>query len=277
MIPELRLGIGGSRWIFTILGIFTGIFLILPLIVIIPTSWTAGQLVQFPPQGFSLQWYSSVFDGNTWTGSFLVSVRIAFFGSAVATAFGTAAALGMRRLAQGRATRLVQSLFILPLALPYVAYALGMYQLVTKLSANLDNSVLPLTLAEATVAMPLVYVVVAGALAGVDKRLSRAAETMGARWPMVIWRVELPLLKLAIIGGFVFAFATIFDEATLAIFLGPVTETPLAQQLYRAANESIAPTLSAVSTMITALAMIILGLGTLITRRGARATQGGHT
>jgi putative spermidine/putrescine transport system permease protein len=203
-----------------------------------------------------------------------VSVRVGFFGSVIATTFGTGAALGMRRLARNRGTRVVQGLFILPLALPYVAYALGAYQLVTKINSNLENGLLPLILAESVIAMPLVYVVVAGALAGVDPRLTRAASTMGARWPTVVWRVELPLIKLAILGGFVFAFATIFDEATLAIFLGPLTELTIAQQLYRAASESIAPTLSAVSTMITALAMLILVTGTLILRRGTHLRQG---
>jgi putative spermidine/putrescine transport system permease protein len=99
---------------------------------------------------------------------------------------------------------------------------------------------------------------------------------MGARWPTILWRVELPLVRMAIIGAFIFSFATIFDEATLAIFLSPVTDVTLAQQLYRSAAESIQPTLSAVSTMITLLAIIVLGIGSLFTRRRAGAPQGGE-
>ena len=72
---------------------------------------------------------------------------------------------------------------------------------------------------------------------------------------MILWRIELPLVRMAVIGAFIFSFAAIFDEATLAIFLSPVTDVTLAQQLYRSAAESIAPTLSAVSTMITLLAI----------------------
>jgi ABC-type spermidine/putrescine transport system permease subunit II len=99
---------------------------------------------------------------------------------------------------------------------------------------------------------------------------------MGARWPTILWRIELPLIKTAIIGGWVFAFATCFDEATLAIFLSPVDQTTLAQQLYREASESIAPTLSAVSTMITMLAILVLGIGSLIMGRGTAARRGGN-
>jgi putative spermidine/putrescine transport system permease protein len=182
----------------------------------------------------------------------------------------------MRRLVRGKSTRAAQSLFILPLAIPYISYALGLYQLVNKLPSGLNETLLPLILAESVIAMPLVYIVIAGALANVDPRLGRAASTMGARWPTILWRIDLPLVKMAVIAGFIFSFATIFDEATLALFLAPVTDITLAQQLYRSANESIAPTLSAVSTMITLLAILVLGIGTLFSRRRVGATQGGE-
>jgi putative spermidine/putrescine transport system permease protein len=276
MNQELKLGLGISRGAFVVLGILLAIFLILPLLVIVPTSWTAGQLVEFPPHGFSFQWYEQVLENPLWTESFWVSIRVAFFGSIIATVLGTGIALGMRRLARGRGTRVAQSLFILPLAIPYISYALGLYQLVNKLPTGLDETLLPLILAESVIAMPLVYIVIAGALANVDPRLGRAASTMGARWPTILWRIDLPLVKMAVIAGFIFSFATIFDEATLALFLAPVTDITLAQQLYRSANESIAPTLSAVSTMITLLAILVLGIGTLFSRRRVGATQGGE-
>lgn len=276
MNQELKLGLGISRGAFVVLGVLLGFFLILPLLVVVPTSWTAGQLVEFPPQGFSLQWYEQVVETSMWTEAFVVSLQVAFFGSIIATILGTAIALGMRRLVRGRGTRVAQSLFILPLAIPYVSYALGLYQLVTKLPEALNETLIPLILAESVIAMPLVYVVIAGALANVDPKLGRAASTMGARWPTILWRIDLPLVRVGIVAAFIFAFATIFDEATLALFLAPVTEVTLAQQLYRSAAESIAPTLSAVSTMITLLAIIVLGVGTIISRHRVGSTRGGE-
>ncbi|HEY0277061.1 MAG TPA: ABC transporter permease [Solirubrobacterales bacterium] len=277
MNPELKLGLGISRGVFWALGIILGIFLILPLLIIVPTSWNGGQLVEFPPHGFSFQWYEQVFENSLWTEAFWVSLRVAFFGSIIATVMGTGIALGMRRLARGRGTRIAQSLFILPLAIPYVSYALGLYQLVNKaLPSSINETLIPLIFAESVIAMPLVYIVIAGALSNVDPRLGRAASTMGARWPTILWRIDLPLVKMGIIAGFIFAFATILDEATLALFLAPVTEITLAQQLYRSAAETVTPTLSAVSTMITLLAILVLGIGTLFSRRRVGATQGGE-
>lgn len=276
MNQELKLGLGHSKAAFWALGILLGIFLILPLLIVVPTSWTSGQLVEFPPHGFSFQWYEQALENSQWTEAFWVSVQVAFFGSIIATVLGTAIALGMRRLVRGKTTRVAQSLFILPLAIPYVSYALGLYQLVNKLPSGLNETLIPLILAESVIAMPLVYVVIAGALSNIDPRLGRAASTMGARWPTILWRIDLPLLKIAIAAGFIFAFATIFDEATLALFLAPVTDITLAQQLYRSAAETVTPTLSAVSTMITLLAILVLGLGTLLSRRRVGATQGGE-
>lgn len=270
MISDVRTGLGLSRIPFIVLGVVLGIFLLLPLIIVVPTSWTAGQLLEFPPKGFSTQWYSQVFADSTWTDPLKVSLKMSLIASIIASVLGTAAALGMRRVTAGRSGALINSLFILPLAIPYISYALGIYNMFLKLPAGLSDGLLPLILAQSTIAFPLVYVVVAGALSNVDPRLANAASTMGARWPTIVWKIEMPLIRGAIIGGFVFAFALIFDEATLAIFLSPVTQVTLAQELYRQAAESIAPTLSAVSTMITLLAILILGVGSLIMRVSSR-------
>lgn len=267
MSPELRSGMGLGRVPFVVLGILLGLFMLVPLAIVVPTSWTAGQLLEFPPKGFSLQWYETALSDTTWTDPFRVSLLVSLQSSVLATLLGTATALGMRRLVQGRGSRLMRSVFILPLAIPYVSYALGMYQMFLKLPGALADTTLPLVLAQATATFPLVYVVVAGALATIDPRLSQAASTLGARWPTILWKIELPLIRVAIVGAWVFAFAVCFDEATLAIFLSPVDQVTLAQQLYREASESIAPTLSAVSTMITMLAIVVLGIGSLIMRR----------
>lgn len=267
MNAELRNGLGAGRLPFIFLGAVLSVFMLIPIMIVIPTSWTAGQLLEFPPTGFSLQWYEEAINDPLWTDAFMVSVKVSFQASLLAAFVGSACALGMRRLAAGRSVRVMRSLFILPLALPYVSYALGMYQMFLQLPGGLSETTLPLVLSQATVTFPLVYVIVAGALATVDPRISQAAATLGARWPAIIWKIELPLIRVAIIGAWIISFAICFDEATLAIFLSPVTEVTLAQQLFREASESIAPTLSAVSTIITLLAILVLGAGSLIMRR----------
>jgi putative spermidine/putrescine transport system permease protein len=267
MKGELRAGLGLGRIPFVVLGLMLAFFLLVPMLVVVPTSWTSGELLEFPPTGFSTQWYQRVFEDPTWTDPFKTSVNIALKASLLATVMGTAAALGMRRLATNRSARFMRSAFILPLAIPYVSYALGVYNIFDKVSFESLDTTMPLILAQSVIAFPLVYVVVAGALSGVDPRLGRAAATLGARWPTIVWKIELPLIRTAIVGGWLFAFTTCFDEAVLAIFLAPVTDVTLAQQLFRSASESIEPTLSAVSTLITLAAILVLGVASLLVRR----------
>jgi putative spermidine/putrescine transport system permease protein len=271
MTGELRAGLGLGRIPFVVLGVLLAVFLLLPMLVVIPTSWTSGALIEFPPVGFSTQWYEGVFDDPTWTDPFKTSLGIALRVSILATIMGTAAALGMRRLTAGRSARFMRSMFILPLAIPYVSYALGMYNIFDKVRVEWLDTTLPLILAQSVITFPLVYLVVAGALSGVDPRFGRAAATLGARWPTIVWKIELPLIRTAVIGGWLFAFATSFDEAVLAIFLAPIEQTTLAQQLYRSAAESIEPTLSAVSTLVTMAAILVLGIASLLVRRGSAA------
>lgn len=273
MNTELRAGLALGRIPFIVLGILLAVFLLLPMLVVVPTSWTSGALIEFPPVGFSMQWYEGVFDDPTWTDPFWTSIGIALRTSILATIMGTAAALGMRRLTANRSKRFMRSAFILPLAIPYISYALGIYNVFDRFAVEMLDTTTPLIISHAVITFPLVYVVVAGALSGMDPRLGRAAATLGARWPTIVWKVELPLIRTAILGGWLLAFVTSFDEAVMAIFLAPVDQTTLAQQLYRSAAESIEPTLSAVSVLITLAACIVLGLATLLFRAAPSRTQ----
>jgi putative spermidine/putrescine transport system permease protein len=273
MNTELRAGLGIGRIPFVALGLLLAVFLLLPMLVVVPTSWSSSALIEFPPVGFSLQWYEGIFDDPTWTDSFKTSIGIALRTSILATIMGTAAALGMRRLTANRSKRFMRSAFILPLAIPYISYALGIYNIFDRLAVGMLDTTTPLIISHAVITFPLVYVVVAGALSGMDPRLGRAAATLGARWPTIVWKIELPLIKTAILGGWLLAFVTSFDEAVLAIFLSPVEQTTLAQQLYRSASESIEPTLSAVSTLITLAAIMVLGLATLLFRAAPTRKQ----
>lgn len=273
MNTELRAGLGLGRIPFVALGLLLAVFLLLPMLVVVPTSWSSSALIEFPPVGFSLQWYEGIFDDPTWTDSFKTSIGIAIRTSILATIMGTAAALGMRRLTANRSKRFMRSAFILPLAIPYISYALGIYNIFDRLAVGMLDTTTPLIISHAVITFPLVYVVVAGALSGMDPRLGRAAATLGARWPTIVWKIELPLIRTAILGGWLLAFVTSFDEAVLAIFLSPVEQTTLAQQLYRSASESIEPTLSAVSTLITLAAIMVLGLATLLFRAAPTRKQ----
>ncbi|WP_169816357.1 ABC transporter permease [Nocardia miyunensis] len=247
-----------------VLGGLLAAFLLLPSVLLLATSWTGGQFLTFPPRGFSPQWYLALLSDSTWTGAFWLSVGVAGAATVIATVLGTAAALAVARMRTGG--RLLRTLFVAPVAVPVIAYALGLHNLVQRVPV-LADSLIPLILGEAVLAFPLVFVVVNASVARLDPALRPAAATMGARWPTIVRRVELPLLTGAIAAGALFAFNAAFDEVVLSVYLVPVGQYTLPLQMLDASREAISPQLTAASTVVSVLALVILGGAGLLRRR----------
>jgi putative spermidine/putrescine transport system permease protein len=272
MSAEVKPALGWLRLPAVVTGALIGFFLLLPLAVLVSTSWTQGQFLAFPPQGFSLQWYGSLFGDSTWMDPFWLSIGIATVTTVISTIVGTSAALALSRLTSGRSARLLRTLFIAPMAVPYIAYAIGLYDVVLKLNV-LQGTYIPLILGESLLAFPVVFVVVNSALSRIDPALRPAAATMGAHWLTTVWRVELPLLSGSIGAGALFAFNFAFDEVVLSVFLIPPGKMTFPLQMLNASQEAISPQLTAASTLVTLLALIVLGLAALVRRRRSARRQ----
>jgi putative spermidine/putrescine transport system permease protein len=266
MNTEVKPALGWLRLPAVVTGALIGLFLLLPLAVLLSTSWTEGQFLEFPPKGFSLQWYTSLFSDSTWMDPFWTSIGIATVTTVISTIVGTSAALALSRLASGRSSRLLRTLFIAPMAVPYIAYAIGLYNVVLQLHV-LQGTYLPVILGESLLAFPVVFVLVSAGLSRVDPALRPAAATMGAHWLITVWRVELPLLAGSIGAGALFAFNFAFDEVVLSVFLLPPGKMTFPLQMLNASQEAISPQLTAASTLVTLLALIVLGLAALARRR----------
>jgi putative spermidine/putrescine transport system permease protein len=73
------------------------VFLVVPIAVIFPLSFTSGTLLIYPLPGLSLRWYADFFTSPLWVGAARNSVVIAVAATALATSLGTLAALGLHR------------------------------------------------------------------------------------------------------------------------------------------------------------------------------------
>jgi putative spermidine/putrescine transport system permease protein len=270
----LRTAVGRWRHLFAGTSIVTALFLLLPIVVILPISFTKGEFLSWPPQGFSFRWYDEIVHDPVWTGAFWTSVRIAFFAATVATLAGTSAALALRRMPSGRASWL-RTLFVAPVVLPYVVFALGLYNVFDDL--RVIGATWPIVVGQAVLAFPIVFVVMSSALSSVGGALTRAASSLGARWPMIVWSVELPMVRLNMAAAFIFAFAFCFDEVVVALFLaGPATPTfPL--QIFTSARESASPDIAAASTLVMSVALVSFALSGVLLRRASRKNKESHS
>ncbi|MCW4385083.1 ABC transporter permease [Salinibacterium sp. SYSU T00001] len=251
-----------------LVSLLAGLMLFVPFLVLVATSWTSGGLLLFPPQGFSLRWYETVLQDPRWMEPFALSLAVSAAATLLAVIFGTAGALAVLRLSP-RSARVVRTLFIVPIALPPVAYAIGLYGVNLQLDA-LRSSFVTLILGEALIALPYVFVVVSAATGRLDPNLRKAAVTLGAGWPLILRRVELPLLIPNIVAGAVFGFSIVFDEVVLSVFLLPPGVQTLPLKMLSASTEAFSPALTAASTMVSLLALIVLALFAWLSRAGAR-------
>ncbi|MEU8052002.1 MULTISPECIES: ABC transporter permease [Micromonospora] len=269
----LRRSLGWYRLPILVVALVTSLLFYVPFLVVVATSWTETSFIIFPPDGFSLQSYSGVLNDLEWMDAFKVSLRVAGLGTVISVALGTLGALALTRLRSRTARSWVRTLFIVPMAIPPVAYAVGLYSVSLRAEALQDNLAL-LVLGEALLAVPYVFVMVSSGLSQADPALRPVASTLGASWPMVIWRVDLPMIVGHMLAGAVFAFAVIFDEVVLSVFLTPIGVKTLPLQMLTASQEELSPQLTAASTLVSMLAVALLGGYSLFSnRRSARARR----
>jgi putative spermidine/putrescine transport system permease protein len=267
--------LGYLRYPIVLLSLAVGLIMFVPFLVLVSTSWTEGSFLGFPPTGFSLKWYEAVLSDKRWTQPFVLSVIVATIASAVAVVIGTLGAVAVTRL-DARAAAWLRTLFIVPIALPPIAYAVGLYG-VSKRIDLLDGTLVALVAGEALIAVPYVFVLVSSGVSRMDPSLVKAAATLGAHWTLILRRIELPVLVPNVIAGAIFAFNVVFDEVVLSVFLAPAGQQTFQIKLLTASREAFAPQLTAASTMVSLLALLVLGLFTFATRIGARRPRKGVT
>ncbi|WP_366554749.1 ABC transporter permease [Aquibaculum sediminis] len=256
-------------WHWTHWGIVVAVllFLVLPILVIVPLSFSAGSFLSFPLPGLSLQWYQELFSSGPWQLSFRNSIVVAVATTLLATFLGTLAAMGLNR-ADFPAKSAVMALLISPMVVPIVIVGVGIYFFYAPL--GLTGSLLGLTLAHTVLAVPFVVITVSATLAGFDYNLVRAAASLGAPPVLTFRKVVLPTIAPGVVSGAIFAFVTSFDEVVVALFLTGPGERTLPRQMFVGIRENISPVIAAAATLLILLSILLMATTELLRRRSAR-------
>ena len=243
------------------------LFLCLPVLVVVPISFSASLFLEFPPSGFSLQWYEQFFGQRTWYGSMLFSAQVAAVTTACATVLGTAAALGLsvqRVPGQGA----LRSLLIVPMVIPHIAIGVAVYGWFAQL--KLIGSLWGLVAVYTVLAVPFVMTTVSATLHGLEPNLENAAMSLGANRRQTFWRVILPNIRPGILAGAILTFALAFDEIVIAIFIGGTTGITLPKRMWEGVRTEINPTIAAASTLLIALSLTLFAALEVVRRLGRR-------
>jgi len=237
--------------------IATLLVLLAPLVVVIGVSFSESQFIAFPPAGFSLRWYQQVLSSSAYLSAGAISLQIAIFVTIAATLVGGAAAIAIHRR-QLPGSELLAMVFLSPLVLPTIIYAIGMLMFWS--AAFGPVSILTLALSHTVIAIPYVVRTTLAVLAESDPFLEEAARTMGANRLQRLWFVVVPQCIPGLGAGAFFAFNISFDEAVLSLFLRKPGLTTLPVQIYGQLEFSPDPSVAAVSTIMIALTIVLLVL-----------------
>ena len=250
------------------------VFLVAPIIVIVPLSFNAEPyftftegMLRLDAEAYSLRWYREIVENEVWTRSLVNSLVIGVSATALATTLGTLAALGLARAAMP-ARRLVMGLLISPMITPVIISAAGMFFFYS--SIGLGQTHLGLILAHTALGIPFVVITVTATLAGFDRNLTRAAASLGAPPLYAFRRVQLPLIAPGVISGALFAFATSFDEVVVVLFMAGVEQRTIPRQMWAGIREQISPAILAVATFLIVFAGLLLVTVAWLRRRAAR-------
>jgi putative spermidine/putrescine transport system permease protein len=227
------------------------VFLLGPLIAVLPLSFTDSVFLNYPIPGYSTRWFRELIEAESWRLSIVNSLIIGSGTTALATLLGTLAGLGLRGTRSSLALSTVRTLFLLPMVVPAVVLGVGMQLMFARY--ELVNTYVGVIIAHTVVAVPFVLVNVSSALQGVDARLEHAAASLGASPRTVLLSVTLPIALPGIISGALFAFATSLDEVVLTLFVAGPNQRTLARQMFASIRENISP------AIVAAAAVFIVG------------------
>ena len=270
------------------------LFLILPILIIIPLSFNAEPYFTFTPgmlsldpEAFSLRWYLDILKNgmvNTnqefgwawiqdswkngqWVHSMRNSFFIAIWATLLATTLGTIAALGLSQ-SNMPAKGAIMGLLISPMIVPLVITAAAMYFFYS--DVGLAQTYTGIILAHTALGTPFVVITVTATLVGFDRSLMRAGASLGAPPQTVFFKVVMPLILPGVISGALFAFITSFDEVVAVLFLAGFEQRTIPRQMYSGIREQISPTILAVATILVLISIILLTTVELLRRRSER-------
>ena len=222
-------------------------YLLLPILVIIPLSFSESSFLVYPIPAWSTKWYQNLFSSTEWARAAKNSFIVAPAATVIATGLGTLAAVGLAR-SRFPFKGLLMSLLIAPMVVPIIVVGVGTYLFFAPL--GLADSYTALIIVHAALGAPFVLTTVLATLQGFDQNLVRASLSLGENPLRSFFRITLPVIAPGVISGALFAFATSFDEVVVALFLAGPEQLTLPRQMFNGIRENISPTIAAVATLL---------------------------
>ena len=261
MTRRLAIRFGGSAYVLVL-----SLFLVLPLLIIVPSSFSVGEALVFPPKAYSLRWYEQLVSSSRWHDSALLSLRVALCAVVLAVPIALMAALASVRF---RAVSSSQRIFLLlPSVVPHSVIATGLFTLLLKLGMLEDPVIL--VVVHATFALPYAFLLFVSALEAIDPLIWNAAATLGASPQQVLSKVILRIIWPSVISAALLVLVMSWDEIVASVFVGPISPPTLPSLMFSYLQETVTPVVAAVASL---LLVISIAIGVVMLALSGRNTK----
>jgi putrescine transport system permease protein len=251
-----------STFLFTTLA-FGYAFLYLPIVILMVYSFNDSR-IQSVWNGFSLRWYSSLFNNAQVIDAALLSLQIALISATIATVLGTLAGLSMTHMGRFKGRLLFTGLIAAPLIMPEVITGLSLLLVFVSTEQLIgwpeSRGTMTIIIAHITFSMAFVAVIVQSRLSTVDKSLEEAAMDLGGRPYRVAIDITLPLIAPAMVAGWLLAFTLSLDDLVIASFVSGPGASTLPMVIFSKVRLGVAPDINALATLI----ITVVGIGVVI-------------
>ena len=244
--------------ILTVIAILIAAFIVAPILIVVPMSFSNSPSFAFPPSGYWLGYYKAYFTNERWTLPTINSVIIATATMVLTLALVIPASFGLVRM-RFRGQGLVNLLLMLPLMAPHIVLALAYYGFFGML--RITGTHLAVIIAHTCLSVPLAFLMVSATLKGFDRNLERAASSAGANAVQAFLYVTLPMLRPGFLVAALFAFVHSFDETVVAIFISGRAAATLPRKMYESVRLEADPVIAVVSTLLFTIVLV----GTIVT------------
>jgi putative spermidine/putrescine transport system permease protein len=243
------------RIIFVLLCAAVLLYLVLPILIVVPMSFSSARFLTFPPPSLSLRWYREYIGNPAWMQATLVTLTVAVCTVLIATPTGVCAAYAISQ-SKLRIMRMIHAALLLPLMVPIIITAVGIFFVYAKV--GLIATMSGLVLANVMLGLPYVIISVVAGLQSFDMTQEMVARSLGMNRLRSFFAVTLPQIKASVIAGAIFAFISAMDETIVAIFISGGQYQPLTKRMFTALRDEIDPTIAAISTLMTATSFMLV-------------------
>ncbi|SIS46323.1 ABC transporter permease subunit [Neptunomonas antarctica] len=235
------------------------IFLYAPIISLIVYSFNKSKLVTVWG-GWSLKWYTELFNNEQIMDAALVSFNIALISASLAVVLGTMAGFVLSRMGRFRGKMILSGWITAPLIMPEVITGLSLLLLFVAMENMFGwpagRGTGTIIIAHTTFCMAYVAVIVQSRLASMDETLEEAAMDLGAKPSSLFFLITLPLIAPALISGWLLSFTLSLDDLVIASFVSGPGNSTLPMVIFSKVRLGVTPEVNALATIMIAIVAV---------------------